>query len=95
MRFEDEIEILRVELKGTKDELLSIIVEMKKELEFLVEELQCIKDEKEVVVMFLELELEIVRGECGDLQYFLLKNELEIEKYRSNKERIILFEVCV
>lgn len=94
-RLEDEIEILRVELKGTKDELSSTIAEMKKESESLAEELQRIKDEKEAVVTLLESELETARGECGDLQHSLSKNESEIEKHRSNKERIILLEVCV
>ncbi|CDY48951.1 BnaA04g10890D [Brassica napus] len=91
-RLEDEIEILRVELKGTKDELSSTIAEMKKESESLAEELQRIKDEKEAVVTLLESELETARGECGDLQHSLSKNESEIEKHRSNKERIILLE---
>ncbi|CAN7059368.1 hypothetical protein IGI04_015667 [Brassica rapa subsp. trilocularis] len=91
-RLKDEIEILRVELKGTKDELSSTIAEMKKESESLEEELQRIKDEKEAVVTLLESELETARGTCDDLKHSLSKNESEIEKHRSNKERIILLE---
>lgn len=91
-RLKDEIEVLRVELEGTKDELSSTIAEMKKESESLAEELQRIKDEKEAVVTLFESEIETARGECGDLQHSLSKNESEIEKHRSNEERIILLE---
>ncbi|XP_013635965.1 PREDICTED: paramyosin [Brassica oleracea var. oleracea] len=98
-RLKDEIEILRLEAEASlqlwnieKDELSSMIVSMKKESESLAEELQRIKDEKEVVVTLLESELETARGECGDLQHSLSKNESEIEKHISNKERIILLE---
>ncbi|KAF8087638.1 hypothetical protein N665_0573s0011 [Sinapis alba] len=76
----DEIEILRIELEGTKNELSSTIAEMKKETESLAEELQRIRDEKEAVVTLLKSELETARGTCDDI------------KHISNKEKIILLE---
>ncbi|KAJ0260660.1 Myosin heavy chain-related protein [Hirschfeldia incana] len=91
-RLKDEIEILREELEGTKDDLSCRIAEMKKESESLVEELQRIRDEKEAVVTLLKSELETARGECDDLKHSLFKNESEIEKHIRNEERITLLE---
>ncbi|CAH8358042.1 unnamed protein product [Eruca vesicaria subsp. sativa] len=94
-RLKDEIEILRVELEGTKDELSSTIASMKKESEFLaveLQEMQRIKDEKEAVIIILKSDLDRARALCDDLKHSLSKSESEIEQHRSDKERIILLE---